>query len=76
MIITSGCGTGHQAMDANRIKKRCDALLLAMTGRQELVDRWWKGSNKGFDGDTPENVFARDPLEVYLYLIRCAEGEW
>lgn len=58
------------------LKKRCDALLQAMLGRQDLVDRWWTGSNKGFNGETPEKVFDRDPDQVYSYLIRCAEGEW
>lgn len=64
------------SVKTTNLKKRCDALLLAMTGRQELVDRWWKGSNKGFDGELPENVFETDPVRVYQYLMRCAEGEW
>lgn len=60
-------------MDISKLKKQNDALLLALLGNQEFVDRWWTTPNKAFDMAHPEDV---DPKRVQEYLIGCAYGEW
>lgn len=62
-------------MDEQLLRKRCEALLLAMVG-EELAEKWWTSSNKAFCGDTPEQIYSVAPNAVYAYLMRSAEGEW
>ena len=62
-------------MDEQLLRKRCEALLLAMLG-EELAEKWWTSSNKAFCGDTPEQKYSVAPNAVYAYLMRSAEGEW
>jgi hypothetical protein len=61
----------HLAM----IKDRSDALLTAMLGK-DLVEQWWQGENKRFDGLTPAEQWEKDPEGVYSYLMNMSEGEW
>ena len=51
-------------------------LLHALIGNKELVEQWWKGENKAFFPETPEQVFEHSPNVVYAYLMRGAEGDW
>ena len=60
-------------MDIEILQSECDALLLALLGDADLVDRWWVGDNKGFGGRKPIDV---DITEVHEYLIRYAYGGW
>lgn len=62
-------------MDAELLQNRCDALLIALVGKEDLVSKWWNSQNKAFD-KTPREQFDKDPKSVYNYLMRCAEGEW
>ena len=39
------------------VKSQLDRLLLALLGSIHLVDEWWHGSNKAFDGKTPIEVY-------------------
>ena len=55
------------------IYEKCDALLMAMLGRQDLVERWWHSPNRGFDMAYPAEV---EPRKVLQYLMSKAEGEW
>jgi hypothetical protein len=55
------------------IQKQCNALLMAMLGRQELVDQWWNSPNKGFDNAHPADVDTKKVLE---YLMAHAYGGW
>jgi hypothetical protein len=57
-------------MNKEKIRLQCDALLLSMLGNEALCESWWKGSNKGFDGKTPEEVFHNNPNQVISYLMR------
>ena len=57
------------------IRKRCEALIIAMVGK-ELAKDWWNNPNKAFDGDTPEQRYSVSPTTVYAYLMSRAEGEW
>lgn len=62
--------------ERNRVlRARSEALVIAMVGR-EMAPKWWFGSNKAFEGQTPQEQFDKNPERVYSYLMRMAEGEW
>lgn len=53
------------------LKTECDAMLMGLLGRQELVDRWWNGPNLQFDLRHPIDVFnsgSDGRQSVYSYL--------
>ena len=53
------------------LKTECDAMLMGLLGRQELVDKWWDGPNLQFDLRHPIDVFnsgADGRRSVYSYL--------
>ena len=52
------------------MRARCNALVIALVGNN-LSDKWWNGSNKAFDGKTPEQMYSNSPSEVYWYLMNC-----
>jgi hypothetical protein len=56
-------------------KQRTQVLLTAMLGLK-LVDSWWSSPNKAFDGETPANVWVKDYLKVYNYVMHNADGGW
>ena len=62
-------------MNIELMRKRCDAVLLALVGSTELAERWWISYNKAFN-QSPEKEFENNPNEVYNYLMRHAHGEW
>lgn len=63
------------SQDPVRMRKRCEALVIAMVGK-ELATQWWGSANKAFCGDTPEQIYSVAPSAVYAYLMKSAEGEW
>ena len=63
------------ATDPTRMRARCEALVIAMVGR-EMAEKWWNGPNKAFCDDTPEQMYSIAPNTVYAYLMKSAEGEW
>ena len=67
--------SGKPAADHARMRARCEALVVAMVGK-EMSNRWWNGANRAFGGDTPEQIYSVAPSAVYAYLMRSAEGEW
>lgn len=60
-------------ISTEKLKQENDALLFAMLGRQDLVEKWWHSPNKGFDMAHPADV---DSKRVQEYLISKAYGEW
>jgi len=48
-------------------KKNVDMMLRALIGSEELVAQWWKSPNWKFKLETPEDVWQRDPSEVFHY---------
>jgi hypothetical protein len=54
------------------LKKRCNDLLLALVGSELLREVWWTSANKGFDDQTPADVFEKNPLAVYNYICHYA----
>jgi hypothetical protein len=63
-------------IDKENYRARCNMLLHALIGNKELVEQWWKGENKAFFPETPEQVFEHSPNIIYAYLMRGAEGDW
>ena len=63
------------ATDPVRMRARCEALVIAMVGK-DMAEKWWNGQNKAFCDDTPEQIYSVAPSAVYAYLMRSAEGEW
>ena len=60
----------------NRVlRARSEALIIAMVGK-DLATQWWTGSNRAFEGQTPNEQFEQNAERVYSYLMRMAEGEW
>lgn len=59
----------------DRLKKQCDAILMALLGSQELVDNWWIGFNREFD-DKPINVYEKYPQRVKEYLFAQVSGDY
>ena len=43
---------------------------------ENLADAWWQQPNKAFEGKTPDSVFEEDPIKIYTYLVKSAEGDW
>jgi hypothetical protein len=54
--------------NADKMKSQVDAMLLALLGSAELVERWWTCANWHFNLETPDEVWYRDPKEVYAYV--------
>jgi hypothetical protein len=55
----------------NEIKTECNAMLMGLLGRQELVDKWWDGPNHYFGLRHPIDVFNSGEAgrqSVYNYL--------
>lgn len=50
-------------------REKIDAVLLAMMGSMEWVNKWWAAQNYAFDLRTPEQVFAEEPKRVVKYVL-------
>jgi hypothetical protein len=50
------------------LKQRCDCLLTAMLGKDN-VEGWWQSKNKAFDMKTAQEQFDIEPEVVYNYLM-------
>lgn len=62
-------------MNEEVMRKRCEALLTALVGK-DLVGDWWNSPNKAFCGDTPEQIYSVAPTVVYRYLMYNTERGW
>jgi hypothetical protein len=54
------------------VKVALNRALLAMLGKQSLVERWWHMPNKYWNGDTPESIYQSGPAgrsEVKKYIL-------
>jgi hypothetical protein len=51
-------------------KQNVDMMLRALIGSDELVAQWWKSPNWRFKLATPEDVWERDPSEVFHYVYQ------
>jgi hypothetical protein len=50
------------------MKSKYDKLLMALLGKESLVERWWVSKNKAFDMKTPLEMYAEDANRVDQYL--------
>jgi hypothetical protein len=62
-------------MNKIRIKQWSEDVVRSMVG-ENLADAWWQQPNKAFEGKTPDSVFEEDPIKIYTYLVKSAEGDW
>ena len=60
-------------MEESIAKKRSDALVDAMVGK-ELSTRWWQSPNRAFDMKSPVDMWEEDYEQVYNYLMHHACG--
>jgi len=58
------------------IKSRCDRVLLALLGSQDLVDGWWTSPNRAFDGETPLQTLDKNHHRVVNYLLAQLNGDY
>jgi hypothetical protein len=50
------------------MKSKYDRLLMALLGKEALVERWWVSKNKAFDMKTPLEMYAEDVNRVDQYI--------
>lgn len=50
------------------MRRRCDTIVLSMIGVDQSLN-WWNSINNAFDGETPNEMFEKDPERVYNYLV-------
>lgn len=56
-----------------KLKLRCEALLKALLGNDDLCEMWWKTQNRAFKHRTPQELWdANEEHEVYNYLMHNA----
>lgn len=55
------------------MRQRCETMILSILGA-EVAAKWWNGKNKAFDGNTPNEMFDKDPARVYSYVIGHVDG--
>lgn len=52
----------------SEMKSKYDRLLMALLGKEALVERWWVSKNKAFDMKTPLEMYAENANRVDQYL--------
>lgn len=57
------------------MRRRCETLLLSLLG-PEFKQTWWNSPNYEFNGRTPEEIWAIDPVKVYQYVVGSVDGYW
>lgn len=55
---------------------RLNRLLLALLGKEDLVDLWWESPNKAFDLKTPKEMLAIHPERVIQYIVGQFNGDF
>lgn len=61
------------------IKSDINRMLLALLGRNELVDNWWSGQNMHFGLQTPNDVYMEGPegrKKVFDYVASFCSGDF
>lgn len=58
-------------------KEKCDKMLEVLFPEQQgLQEKWWASSNRAFDMQTPEQMFAEQPKRVVYYLLGQFNGDY
>jgi hypothetical protein len=50
------------------MKAKYDKMLMALLGKESLVEKWWVSKNKAFDMKTPLEMYAEDSNRVDQYI--------
>jgi len=58
------------------MKSKYDRLLMALLGKEALVERWWVSKNKAFDMKTPLEMYAENANRVDQYLKNQLNGSY
>ena len=51
-------------------------LIIEMTGDPAKANDWWNSPNKAFGGETPKNVWLKNPELVQVYVNQIFFGGW
>lgn len=57
-------------------KEKINTCLMAMLGRDTLVEAWWHSPNRAFGMNRPENVYIVNPKEVSDYIMKQVSGDY
>jgi len=60
----------------SEMKSKYDRLLMALLGKEALVERWWVSKNKAFDMKTPLEMYAENANRVDQYLKNQLNGSY
>jgi len=52
----------------SEMKAKYDKMLMALLGKESLVEKWWVSKNKAFDMKTPLEMYAEDLNRVDQYI--------
>ena len=61
------------------VRSQLNTLLFSLLGNQQLVEQWWDGSNKAFDGQTPNDVYysgEQGRQQVANYILQFCDGAY
>jgi len=58
------------------LEEKCNIILEALLGNNELISIWWSTQNRAFEFQTPRDVFQTDPDKVVKYLYRMINSEY
>lgn len=61
------------------VRSQLNRLLHSLLGSHELVDQWWEGANKGFEGRSPNEVYWSGEAgrqEVTAYILQFCNGAY
>ena len=60
------------ARELSIIRKRSEMLVVALCGAK-VAPKWWESRNRAFNMETPEEVWKKDPTQVYKYLMNQSD---
>lgn len=51
-------------------------IVIELTGSPADANYWWTEPHKAFGGETPKDVFLKNPEAVIVYLNNLVFGQW
>lgn len=57
-------------------KEELDKHLFALVGSDKLVKQWWITPNRNWRGREPQEIWNRDPKQVWDYVMRFCYGDY
>lgn len=62
-------------MNTQEMRAECNLWLHSLLGSEDLVSDWWVLPNRAFAGQSPDEVWQRDPKRIYQYLAHAGNTE-